>query len=1466
LLGVYGAIAALAAACTGGGPSQRGETTGTVAPALAPFTITLAVPPALSPVAPVIEAANSVVIGSEAGISGTIVAMGSAAGGVNAGPYVTMNDTWSRGGVNLGPLLHLSGTLHAAITTIDPTAAVGALDTTPRLDPPSTLSWTVNFPAAGPNVHVVAGQKSTIAPGSYGTLTVDRTGRATLSSGTYYLTNLTLNSGSAVSLDQSTGPVVIYVRGAATVLGAFSSLTGDPPNLLVGYLGTGGISVGGSGGVPFSGAIVAPFTQISLLQSSTPHTGFFAAQDVMVDVEAQVQYSPPGSVVVTGNPGSCTSLLSGLVPPALLAQLCRCPSSDDRDHDGVLDCIDRCPTDPNKSTSPGICLCGTPDTDSDGDGVPDCIDQCPNDPNNTTPGICGCAGIPGRPPAPAGTACLDPACPQSGATCDGMGVCGNRATCSPAPNCHFIAMNGVSRWYCEPLPTTTTTDGGIADGGAGAPALTWTQAQQKCGAKGLTLTRINSLEENRFVQRFLTGPLWLGANDLSASGNWRWAKASTTDGDPFWSGGPSGAPVNGRFSHWAQTAPGAQQCAAMALDGTWSDVNCGESQGYACEFRPPIGQGPNGGAPHPPPPPGISGQPGEILDGACVPEPEAGLPATIDELQAEILAVRAGMDGGAVAANPPPDGSTCDDDPDAQAIGTNPDAGIGCSFVNVKLASDCLTNDDCAVFGANFVCRQRKDTPDCAPPDAAATFNQASCLGRARCGQIVCPTHRKPCDRVVVCTPGSVFDSGLDDGSRLSAGPFNPASLFAGGIPDAGATGKYIDPSTPGRDESHPWCLMGPQDPNAVKAPATQPNPYHGQSGGASHIDFDFDPDLEFNITPNPLALGETNLQMHAKGSLAASVSLSNFLGQDFGGTIFEASIGVEADRCVLDDETDTKIDVFGTDIVDPFSSFGLPKFSTRDPSIDPRVADLSTQCSAALDKFSLYASRAKKAFRDAQQLLNQYHAITTVGANMGDLCNQLNVIASTVPFFPGGNQCFTGETPEFTINRFIDYYQLPGSGQITQLKDVQQALQSVTSSLTGALNLPSLNQPFGLPPQEESQTILNAAFAIGPVPMVLQVDVFAEYGVDGQLDLALDFPIGLSSNDLNTPKPVARAKASVMPHASAGLSAFVGAGFNFGSLSVELGIEGAVTLGRAQLPVFAGAELDEEVTQDFRPLEDGVGPPVSLAGDLTHFGVPTAFKFSIKYDYGARVDIDDILAGQINAELHIDFLFFSRTWRKQIVAFNGFALHFDLITPGNDPSVSVGPETAGNAGAGQAASPQTPTPMGRAEAQVPLMVLAYLPTTPDAGTPDAGDAGVIRFDAGPVQKMFYDNLCCAKVSEHCSLTGAPQCCPGSTCTDAGGVLGVLCTQSCNDFGTHCAQNKDCCSGNCGSNGICLGACAGVGGQCAIDNDCCPGSQCSANGKCVGACGVTGQACTTGDDCCAGLQCNGNTCQPTVIQ
>jgi hypothetical protein len=90
-----------------------------------------------------------------------------------------------------------------------------------------------------------------------------------------------------------------------------------------------------------------------------------AAGDASVDIDVRAEVGTP-CPVDTGD-GSCGDAA--------------------RDTDGGV--VDNCPNDPMK-TEPGICGCGTPDTDSDNDQTADCIDGCPSDPNKKQSGICGC--------------------------------------------------------------------------------------------------------------------------------------------------------------------------------------------------------------------------------------------------------------------------------------------------------------------------------------------------------------------------------------------------------------------------------------------------------------------------------------------------------------------------------------------------------------------------------------------------------------------------------------------------------------------------------------------------------------------------------------------------------------------------------------------------------------------------------------------------------------------------------------------------------------------------------------------------------------------------------------------------------------------------------------------------------------------------------------------------------------------
>ena len=1007
----------------------------------------------------------------------------------------------------------------------------------------------------------------------------------------------------------------------------------------------------------------------------------------------------------------------------------------------------------------------------------------------------------------------------------------------------------------------TLPDGGSASDAGGGLVIPGqvpeNVAQANCSAKGLTLTRIDTLGQNQQLASLLSSALWLGANDISSPGVWRWSAPNQNSGDQFWSGGATGSPVNGLFAYWGSGAPQSQTCAVLdpRNRGRWFDVSCTEAHGYICEYQPPL------------PPnwhiviPGLSAQPVPGT-GQCVNEfdLDAGeLPDTYAQLQLEVQQSQTHVLHGA-ASHPPPDGSTCpsDFDIDAQAVSfQGPDSGAGCQFIPEAHSIECFSDHDCtSKYGAGIFCRQEVDVQGCAPSgvDGGSPTDANSCTAHAQCGSLRCVSDNLPCGQVDLCTSGTSFDASADPGSNLDAQPFDPAGMFDAGLPDAAPSSAYFDPAT-GLGPNHSWCKALPQNP--VPAAAQPSKGKGGLSGNGTKISFKFDPDLIFDVNPSPAALMETGLNVHARAQLSTSVSVHNFLGENYSADIFDAVAGLSAHRCsVADDET--QLSIFGIDFLDT-GLFDIPTFNTDDA--DSPLHDVTQTCNQAFGNFTLWASRAKKAFRDAQQLLSQYHGAHDAGASLSNtLCDDIisTVGADNVPFFPGGLDCYENESPEFTINRFIDYYQDPGYGQVAQLQQAVTQLSDATTALRNALSQQSkLVLDFAHFNEEESITVLEVQFAIGPIPMVLEIDVYAAYGINGEMTTELNFPFNPMSAAGSGPtdNKVADVQVAVGPYAAAGLSAFVGAGVDLGPVGASIGIEGAVTLANVQAPVFGGAGVTMDVTQDVRPIPTDIAPPVSVAGALVgsafQFGLPTAAKLGIYYKYGAGLDLTDILSGEIDGELRIKFFFFSKTWRKQIVHFNGWSAHFDFVKTGSLPLGTIGSTTptakpipnANNAGAATPYS-EGATPAGMNESQFPLTVLARLPAPdvdasvppPDAGAGDGSVQRFVAFNASNLQNFFYDDLCCAKPGQTCAVSGTPHCCPGASCSvpDGGSWTSGTCVVGCVAQGGDCTgTGAACCTGlTCSPNGTCDPPCHGIDQPCGSGGDCCGGLICPASGTC----------------------------------
>ena len=1423
-----------------------------------PLTVTIATPNSVPPTKPVVIGSSLVQLGARAQVvNGVTVSMGTS--GLTTEPDAILKDTWSRGTALLRDRTKVQGTLHAKTRTLSTGVTITTSDLNPAFDPASTLSWKVNYPSGtAANVTLDNGEAEPLAPGRWGIVTTNSGSTLTLRTGVYYLTSLSAQSASVIKLDQARGPVIIYTTNDLILRTQFVSLVGGaPPDLAIIHLGSNPVFVE----TLFNGAIVAPSATLTLRSVTGTHTGYFAAQTTVLDAGALVQYRAPAAVVGAAQPpgDTCRALLAGVVADSQLFRYCGgCQQRLDFDLDHVDDCVDGCPMDPLK-TAPGICGCGLPETDSDGDGVPDCVDSCDADSNNASTGQCGCVRPAVEPQdlKPADTPCFDTACPQTGATCNGAGVCGNRTVCRPATGCRYIENNGISYWFC-PGPVTESA------------------AAAACNAKQMHLVRINSVMENRFVQRFVTGPTWIGANSITTSGAWRWTTPTSNNGDQFWQGGATGTQQNMLFSYWKAGAPASQRCAVIDQQvGRWVDVDCTQALGFVCEA--PLNNRPRRSDPIP----GDQAQPPD--GGACVPFVDSGLPDSavgdLTQLQADIDAAALGIFDGS-AKNPPPDGSnTCPDDTASASIGDF-NSNAGCKLNRVGPANFvCTDNQSCAQFGSNLVCRVVQDDPDCKPDASHPNQNDpgAGCLGHARCGTLQCPAlTTSSCDQIQVCGSPPV-DAGLLTGSDLDASPFDPGSLFDGGLPDASSVGSYNDPPQ-GTGQQHSWCRMNIERPIPE---ANKSNDSKQGSGGGQDISFRFDPDLIFNADVNPLSLGETKMTVHAAAQLVAGVKVQNLFGTSLGfdKDILKVVADLKAERCTLSDD-DSRFEVFGIDfsplasdyIFNTANNKPIPFLNNANPSQETQA------CNKAVGGFITAANRAKKAFRDAQQLLSQYHEIKNLGSNLAELCqDMMNLVPEGVdlPFFPGGIDCPPNEPPEITIGRFLDYYQAPGVGQIEGVRAAIGDLVGATDRIKAKLKLENQITLVNVG-GSESTTIISVPFAIGPVPMLLQVDAFYAYGISGYFSYGIQFPFNPLKDKVGDDLPIANVKAGVMPHANAGLAVFVGAGGGFGGFSASLGVEGSLSLADLSVPIFAGAGLGAVILEDVRPFENKVGPPVSVAVQasplepLTHFGLPKSFKFNVWFDYGAAVDAQKVLAGTLNATLRVKFFFFSRTWRKEIVHFNGFSFHKELVggKVGLSASVGVDKETVPGEppDGGSADKVSGNVDMGLSETRTQLGVLAPV-DLPDASVENLP---VAHFDAGALERPFYDNECCGRpedappsdpTKDNCLAAGVPAtlgspppCCAGFNCVKVAVDLGLRCVEPCHGSESSCNSDSDCCPNLiCNSTETCQ-VCGLDNALCVNDHDCCGAQKCSPpNGRqgVCWRCRTDGETCTSDLDCCA---------------
>lgn len=697
--------------------------------------------------------------------------------------------------------------------------------------------------------------------------------------------------------------------------------------------------------------------------------------------------------------------------------------------------------------------------------------------------------------------------------------------------------------------------------------------------------------------------------------------------------------------------------------------------------------------------------------------------------------------------------------------------------------------------------------PDTDPSAIGATQSQdgvchGECFGKLGCGL---PTSgftmqdaaNPRCDETVMCTPE--LTEGLTEGSTLLAEePWTDEVLpdfTAAPAPDY--TSDFDTPCTQEpckiclgdsandpyckRTERHNWCTY---EDSAVGDPAANVNDQKdgGRGSDSSIIKFDIDPGADLNFDVKPLAFGVSDFKVQASASVRTTAS---FDIKGIGGTIeiVDLRAALTASLCHASTK-DSHIEVLGIDFLPKLASaagVGKVIFNTDDDWSGAQA------CKDAVFTYVDAVDRAKKALRDAQELVNQFNALKVGGHTFAhDFCETF----AGPDMRPEGMEGSCGaETPADTVNQFINYY----SKQATAIGPALKALQerALSSGVLGdALGFGAGDgqaffaqiggQEGGLG-GKESVTLLNLNFFIGPVPCNLEVATYLNYGIKGGLGAQLQ-PAALVSGG----GPFAKAIAHVTPFADAGVTLFVGVGFSAGPFSLKLGIEGKVTLANINLDATAEAGLSLTTEADDRPLPNDLKDLTNHVVIFPSKGGLQKYNFQFDYAYGVNFAALNMLDGNIDAALKIKFFFFSKKWSKRLVAIHsGLQIGpINLIGGGSFDQGTKNHETP---------VPEDTKTWKSSYSSVPFVGLepVFMPQTPVV----VYDG---EFDTDRAGELFYDSKCkCEQNGEGCFRDG--DCCdPAATCMadPAQGNKKV-----CRNCGAHtaCSTAADCC----GSNTIC---------------------------------------------------------------
>ena len=259
-------------------------------------TLAVAVPMGLEPQALALAARDSLVVGKGVSLversfvgGASKLATVSSFGSMRIGSGARVGSIYDLGDRAL--VVERGATIDGYIKTSVPAVVDGndgpRLGLFDKLEPyVAEFRWDLAWPAGSHGDRDGAGPQD-LEPGAYDHVRVRKSGRALVHSGSYYVRSFQLEDGAFLDVDNTEGPVYLWIAQSLRLAGTLVTLTRDG-DFLIGYLGAAPPSIVSA----VNATLVAPGTSLELPRSREPHRGSFFARAIVVDDGATVEHVP----------------------------------------------------------------------------------------------------------------------------------------------------------------------------------------------------------------------------------------------------------------------------------------------------------------------------------------------------------------------------------------------------------------------------------------------------------------------------------------------------------------------------------------------------------------------------------------------------------------------------------------------------------------------------------------------------------------------------------------------------------------------------------------------------------------------------------------------------------------------------------------------------------------------------------------------------------------------------------------------------------------------------------------------------------------------------------------------------------------------------------------------------------------------------------------------------------------------